>query len=148
MRKRWTLSTITLMCMAALFAIACDQGDETAAIPAEGRTPGQVRVIATGMEQYDCYQLGQADAAQDRSAGATLQLPPGAPLPPSQGSEGSGTGVIWNMYKSPEGEVREILYWTEDGMLGGAVGEATPGPKNSCGEAYLDGYRGGPFQSR
>ena len=63
-------------------------------------------------------------------------------MPPAQAS---GTGMIISAYKSPEGEVRILLYWMEGGVptvmvvVGG-------GAKASCGSAYIDGYRGVPFQ--
>jgi len=107
---------------------------------AGGRASGEVRQIATPMDQQACYQLGQADGAQDRSAGATLQLPPG--VSPSQPG---GTGMVMEIYKSPEGEVRTIVYWMEAGVptiVLGIGGDA----KASCGSAYIDGYRGVPFQ--
>ena len=53
--------------------------------------------------------------------------------------------MIISAYKSPEGEVRILLYWMEGGVptvmvvVGG-------GAKASCGSAYIDGYRGVPFQ--
>lgn len=116
-----------------------------AAIPTAGgpRNPAQARTLPQGLlDQQACYQLGATDAAQDQSAGATMEYT--SPEPVDTGWVLTGFG--------PQGEglvgMPTTVAWTESGVIKVEV-TVMGGPNQlPCGKAYVDGYRGAPFQSR
>lgn len=90
--------------------------------------------------EEECYRLGEVDAAQDRSAGVSVDL--GS----FWGRFRVGTGAVFSVDMSPEGEPRAATLWTEPGVVVAGVVLGDRYPQNPCGLAYLDGYRGVPFQ--
>ena len=118
-----------------------------AVIPTAGgpRLPAQVRTLPQDLlDQQACYQLGTADAAQDSSAGATMEYT-------SPDTNPADTGFILTGF-GPQGQglvgMPTTVSWTESGVIKVEV-TVMGGPNQlPCGKAYVDGYRGAPFQSR
>jgi hypothetical protein len=111
-------------------------------VPGGTRGAGQVRALAKNLvDQRQCYQLGEADAAQDQSAGATMNLAT---------AEGSDTGFLINGFgqtgQGIEGMPTTIA-WVDSGIIKAEV-VVMGGPLQvPCGKAYADGYAGYEFQS-
>jgi hypothetical protein len=111
------------------------------------RAPGQVRTLPEGMlDQHACYALGEADVAQDRSAGATLER---TERQASWRFTG-GSGFIFSLDRDPTGDgLRITVLWTEPEAVVKAevfVAEAGGPDQVPCAQAYIDGYRGVPFE--
>jgi len=109
------------------------------------RAPGQVRTLPNDLlYQQDCYRLGTADAAQDQAAAATMNHA-------SPDTNTADIGFILTGF-GPQGQglvgMPTTVQWTESGVIKAEV-TVMGGPNQlPCGKAYVDGYRGAPFQSR
>ena len=111
-------------------------------VPGGPRGAGQVRALAKNLvDQQQCYQLGEADAAQDQSAGATMNLAT---------AEGSDTGFLISGFgqtgQGTEGMPTTIA-WVESGIIKAEVVVIGGSLQVPCGKAYADGYAGYEFQS-
>jgi hypothetical protein len=88
------------------------------------RQPGEVRTLTDQTDSTRCYQLGQADQAQDQATGVRIDLASAMARAETEGGD-------------------LIATYTEDGRLEAAVitAGATTG---ACFDAYLGGYLGTP----
>ncbi len=82
--------------------------------PVGARAPGQVRTVPQDLrDQQACYRLGTADAAQDQSAGATMEHS-------SPDTNTADTGFLLTGF-GPRGEglvgMPTTVAWTESGVI-------------------------------
>jgi hypothetical protein len=116
----------------------------TAVAEAEGRAPGEVRMLSrvqVGEGDRNCYRLGEADSAQDQSAGVPLSIP-GESTPPPMGPRRSGY-ILWFTGSS------FAMNWVRLGKVTVQVLHGAPlTPEGQdCGRAYLEGYTGLTFRT-
>jgi len=84
----------------------------TTATPVGARAPGQVRTLPNDLlDQQACYQLGGGDAAQDRSAGATMD---------HAGANATDTGFLISGFGAKGQGLQELpttIAWVESGVI-------------------------------
>ena len=116
----------------------------TTATTVGARAPGQVRTLPEDLlDEQTCYQLGGDDAAQDRSAGATMDHA-------SDSVSATDTGFLISGYGPKDQGVKGLpttIAWVESGVVKVEVTVLGGSPQLPCGKAYTDGYMGFPFQS-
>jgi hypothetical protein len=108
------------------------------------RSPGEARTLPPGStDQRQCYQLGQGDGEQDRTAGIGRSVRPGIVIEPGY------TGPTISFLGRPGGGTGIWVTWSERGTaLVSVEVVANSDSLPVCGRVYIDGYRGVPFMQR